>query len=310
MSLRRLPELIVLCIAAMLCVSVHGQESRGSVLGKISDGSGAMVVGAEVKATNQATNVTTMAVTNAEGNYQLLFLNPGLYTITSAMAGFKSFEKTNLEVRINDRLGLDITLELGSATEKVTVSAETPLLEVASANVGSVIDARRITELPLPHGSVRSLFFLMGGVTLAGGAYSTAEKFQDPSQPASSSWLSMNGSPVGTTEFTLDGVPNTQTANADFGSGMSNQPPADAIQEVKLETSYDASAGHTSGTHINMIIKSGTNQLHGTGYLFYRESFAEREFVLWKYGRSDTPRLRLCSPGREPLGSCCDSETV
>ncbi len=258
--------------ACLLLFALSGlaQESRGSIVGRVTDSTGAVVPGVHVKATNQATNVSATAVTNADGNYQIRFLNPGMYAVDVSLTGFKTFERRNIELRINDRLGLDVVLEVGDVSEKMAVTAETPLLEVASANVGQVIDTRRITELPIPHGSVRSLFFLLGGVTLAGGGYSTAEKFQDPSRPASSSWLTINGSPVGTTEFSLDGVPNTQTANSDFGSGMSNQPPADAIQELKLETAYDASVGHTSGTHINMIIKSGTNQFHGTAYLFYR----------------------------------------
>ncbi len=262
---------IVLVAHAALCaVTCFGQESRGSVVGRVSDKTGAVVPGASVKITNQATNVSETVLTNSEGNYQVRFLNPGMYTIVASLAGFKTAEKRDIEVRINDRLNVDIVLEVGDISEKVSVSAEVPLIEVATANVGQVIDTRRITELPIPHGSVRSLFFLLGGVTLAGGGYSIAEKFQDPSRPASSSWLTINGSPVGTTEFSLDGVPNTQTANSDFGSGMSNQPPADAIQELKLETAYDASVGHTSGTHINMVIKGGTNELHGTGYFFYR----------------------------------------
>lgn len=293
---------LILFTSLLLTSPAFSQESRGSFLGRVTDSSGAAVPGVEVKATNEATNVATTALTNAEGNYQLLFLNPGVYRIRATVAGFKSFEKNHLEVRINERLGLDIGLEVGDVSEKMTVSADTPLLEVASANVGSVIDSRRIMELPLPHGSVRSLFFLMGGVTLAGGAYSIAGKFQDPSRPASSSWLSMNGSPVGTTEFTLDGVPNTQTANADFGSGISNQPPADAIQEVKLETAYDASVGHTSGTHINMIIKSGTNQLHGTGYLFYRNPSLNANSFFGNMAGQTRPDFDYARPGASISG--------
>jgi hypothetical protein len=247
--------------------------------------------------TNQATNVAATTQANAEGAYQILFLNPGLYTISATVSGFKSYERRDVELRINDRVSLDITLELGNVTEKVSVTAESPLLEVASANVGQIIDTKRITELPIPHGSVRSLFFLLGGVTLAGGSYSTAEKFQDPSRPASSSWLSINGAPVGTTEFTLDGVPNTQTANSDFGSGMSNQPPADAIQELKLETAYDASVGHTSGTHINMIIKSGANQLHGTTYLFYRNPSLNANSFFGNASRQTRPDFSYQRPG-------------
>ena len=254
----------------ILAAPALAQESRANIVGRVTDSSGAVVPNVTVTATNQGTNVAVHAVSNADGNYEILSLNPGTYRVSAALAGFKTFQRDNIELRISDRVGVDIALETGNVTEKLVVSAQTPLLETSSTNVGEVISNRDIDELPIPHGSVRALFFLSGGVTLAGGGNATALKFQDPSRPASSSWLSFNGSPTGSTEFTLDGVPNTQTSNSDFGAGQSNQPPADAIQEVKLETSYDASVGHTSGSHITMVIKSGTNKLHGTAYFVYR----------------------------------------
>ncbi len=297
MSIRPCTSIVTICAVLALVTPGIAQESRGNIVGRITDGSGAVVPGASVTARNQATNVSTTAVANTDGNYQIRFLNPGLYAIEATLSGFKTFERHDVEIRINDRLELDIALEVGNVSEKVSVTADTPLLETATANVGQVIDTRRITELPIPHGSVRSLFFLLGGVTLAGGAYAIAPKFQDPSRPASSSWMTINGSPVGTTEFSLDGVPNTQTANSDFGSGISNQPPADAIQELKLETAYDASVGHTSGTHINMVLKSGTNQFHGTGYFFYRSASLNANSYFANASRQARPEFDYQRPG-------------
>lgn len=266
--MRRILWTLALCLLAFPAAA---QESRGSITGRVTDVSGAPVPSAVVTATEQGTNVAVSGTTNQEGNYNILFLLPGKYRVQTTVAGFKAFQRDGVEVRISDRIGLDIQLEVGDVSEKLVVTAETPLLEVANANVGQVIDTRRVMELPTMHGSVRSLFYQFAGAHLAGGAYASAPKFQDPSRPASSSWFVFNGSPPGTTEFVLDGVPNTQTANADLGSGMSNQPPADSIQELKLETTYDASVGHTSGTYISMITKSGTNLPHGTAYFFYRD---------------------------------------
>ncbi|HCC58875.1 MAG TPA: hypothetical protein DEQ47_16765 [Solibacterales bacterium] len=295
MCLRQFPGGIKFCFSA-LCVYLitlaspgMAQESRASIVGRVTDSSGAVTPGVTITATNQSTNVSAHAVSNADGAYQILSLNPGPYRVFAELAGFKTYQRENIELRINDRVGVDILLEPGNVSEKIVVSGETPLLETASINVGQVISNRNIAELPIPHGSVRALFFLAGGVALAGGGNSIAMKFQDPSRPASSSWLSFNGSPLGSTEFTLDGVPNTQTSNSDFGEGMSNQPPADAIQEVKLETAYDASVGHTSGSHITMVLKSGTNDLHGTAYFFYRNpSLNANSFLSNMAGR---PRL-------------------
>jgi hypothetical protein len=265
-----------LCSAAWLfslvtfTAPMAAQESRGSIVGRVTDSSGAVMSRATVTAINQSTGVEVRAVSNAEGNYEILFLNPGLYTVSVEAAGFRTVQRKNVEVRISDRIGLDFTVEPGSVTEKIEVTAETPLLETATASEGQVFSNRSIDELPIPHGSVRALFFAAAGVGLAGGGNTTAMKFQDPSRPASSSWLTFNGSPTGSTEFTLDGVPNTQTSNSDFGIGISNQPPGDAIQEVRLETAFDASVGHTSGSRITMVLKSGANNLHGTAYFFYR----------------------------------------
>ncbi len=267
------PKLLsVIFVAAVLfALSASAQESRGSITGRVTDFSGSAIPNASVTATEESTNVAVTGISNEQGNYQILFLRPGRYSVSTTVAGFKTFQRGGIEVRIGERIGLDIRLDVGDVTEKLVVTAETPLLETATANVGQVVDSRRVQELPTMHGSVRSLFYQFAGAALAGGAYASAPKFQDPSRPASSSWLSFNGAPAGTTEFALDGVPNTQTANADLGSGMSNQPPADSIQELKLETSYDASVGHTSGTHISIVTKSGTNAPHGTAYFFYRD---------------------------------------
>ena len=255
------------------------QESRGSILGRVTDPTGAAIPNVRVTATEQNSGVTVSGAANEQGNYQILFVLPGLYSVKAAVAGFKSFQRDGIEIRINDRIGLDIRLEVGDMSEKLVVSAEAPLLETASANMGQVVENRSIQELPTMHGSVRSLFYQLGGAALAGGAYGAAPKFQDPSRPASSSWFSFSGGPPGTTEFVLDGVPNTQTGNADLGSGMSNQPPVDAIQELKLETSYDSSVGHTSGTYIAMMTKSGDEFGARHGLLLLSRPVVERQHL-------------------------------
>ena len=102
--------------------------------------------------------------------------------------------------------------------------------------------------------------------------YPTGILDQEPTNlNATTTRMNVNGSPMGTTEFTMDGVPNTQTSNADFGVGMANSPPVDMVQEFKVETAFDASVGHTSGTIVNLVLKTGGNQPHGTLYIFDRQ---------------------------------------
>ena len=154
---------LLVCLA-MVTVPLPAQESRASVVGRVLDSSGAVIGRATVTATNQSTGVAVRVVSNSEGNYEILFLNPGLYTVSAETVGFKTFQRKNIELRISDRVGLDISLETGSVSEKIEVTAETPLLETATTSEGQVFSNRSIDELPMPHGSVRALFFAAGGV--------------------------------------------------------------------------------------------------------------------------------------------------
>jgi hypothetical protein len=122
-----------------------------------------VIPNASVKATNIATGVSVSTVTNAQGNYLLPYLIPGAYRIEAEAAGFKRVVQDGLELRVNDRLEVNLTLEVGAVTEQVTVVAETPLLDTASASMGSVVDARRVAELPVPHGNPYHLIQLASG---------------------------------------------------------------------------------------------------------------------------------------------------
>jgi len=268
--LRRFPALSFACVTAMLIVQpVHAQETRGTISGEVRDPSGAVVPSAEISIHNLATNVTVKARTNSDGKYTVPLLISGIYSVSATATGFKNSVRDNIELRIADHLQVDFNLELGSSADSVQVSAESPLLQTATSTIGTVMDSKRISELPLPHGSPYSLMYLTPGVN---NVYPNGFYYQTPTElNATSTMTAVQGAPLGSTEFTVDGIPNTQTSNANYGGGISNSPPADIVQEFKVETSFDASVGHTSGTIINVVLKTGTNQLHGTGYGFFRE---------------------------------------
>jgi hypothetical protein len=263
---------------------MHAQETRGSIQGRITDSSGAVVPNATVKATNNATNVAIETRSNNEGTYTLPFLVPGIYNVTAGAAGFKTARKDSLELRIHEMLQLDFAMEIGQITEQVEVSGQAPLLEAADANVGQVIDTRRLGELPISYGSPFTLMYLVPGLV---NVYPTGWLDQEPTNlNATTTRMNVNGAPMGSTEFTVDGVPNTQTSNADYGVGMANSPPADTVQEIKVETAFDASVGHTSGAIVNLVLKSGGNQPHGTAYIFDREpDWAANTFFGNYYGQ-------------------------
>jgi hypothetical protein len=149
----------VLCVL-ILAAPLAAQDARGSIVGRVTDISGAVVPGAEVRAINVATGVAASSRTNQSGNYTLPYLPPGIYTVSTEMTGFKRFVRENVQVRVNDVVQLDIPMELGDVTEAVQVTAETPLLTTTEASLGQVIDERRINELPLFAGNAMDLVHL------------------------------------------------------------------------------------------------------------------------------------------------------
>src|SRR5204863_2508292 len=167
------------------------------------------------------------------------------------------------------------SLSVGQLEETVTVTGETPLLELASGSAGQVIDEKRISMMPLSDGNPFVLSRLVPGV-----AYTGDLKFSRPFDNAGTSSINADGSSGGN-EFTLDGSPNM--AN---GRRVAFVPPAGAVQEFKVETSsFDASSGHTTGAAVNVTLKSGTNRVSGSGYDYYRsDKLASADFFVKKNG--------------------------
>src|SRR5829696_1524399 len=250
-----------LLLLAFAAAPGGAQETRGAITGTISDKSAAVLPGVTVSGTNVETGVVTNAVSNAQGIYLLPFLPPGRYTVSAELMGFKKHVREGIEVRIADRLTLDLALEVGQLEEVVSVRAESPLLDTRSASQGQVIDERRIALLPLSDGNAFTLARLAPGV-----AYTGDLKFSRPFDNAGTSGIVADGASGGN-EFTLDGTPNM--AN---GRRVAFIPPAGAVSEFKVETaSFDAQQGHTAGATVNVAIKSGTNNLKGEGYWYYRD---------------------------------------
>jgi hypothetical protein len=217
-----------------------------------------------VKATSTATNVSVSSQSNAEGNYEIPFLIPGTYRLTAELTGFKTFVRDGIEIRIADRLSIPVTMEIGQVSDQVTVSAETPLLESATASLGQVVDQRRIAELPIAHGNPYLLITLSPGV-----AHTQNVGLDQPYAPTHIVGYAMDGVRANRSDITLDGAPNT-ALNHRWGAGdlmAGYTPPADIVQEFKVQTAtFDASVGHSQGGVTSITLKTGGNQLHGTAY--------------------------------------------
>ncbi|HYT76103.1 MAG TPA: TonB-dependent receptor [Vicinamibacterales bacterium] len=281
-----------LCMTMLACVwaaslTLSAQDFRGEITGRVSDSSGGRLPGVSVTVTNVATNVATTTTTNSEGDFSVPFLNPGTYTVTVELSGFKKLVRQGIELHISDKLSLPLTLEVGKVEEVVSVTAESPLLQTMSGSAGQVIDEQRISMLPLSDGNPFVLARLVPGAAFTGDL-----KFSRPFDNGGTSGITVDGS-TGGNEFTLDGSPNM--AN---GRRVAFVPPSDAVQEFKVETSsFDASSGHTTGANVNVTLKSGTNRLSGSGYDFYRsDKLASPDFFVKKNGTSK-PQVSYKRPG-------------
>ncbi len=246
--------------------SCPAQESRGTISGTVVDSSGAVVVGAPVKLTNVATDVSFTTTSNSVGQYRFLFLNPGLYRLQVEMAGFKSFARENIELHVNQAAAIDVTLAVGAVTETVTVSSEAPLLETEKVDRGVVVDQKRVADLPLNIRNPIMLSALSAGIT-----HTTGVLDLNPfSNSGISSWA-VNGGPANQVEFLLDGAPN----NTVYGRAnrIAYVPSVDAVEEFKVMTGiYDAQYGRSGGGVVNVSVKSGKNSFHGSGYEFLKRT--------------------------------------
>src|SRR5207247_133046 len=139
------------------------QEARATLLGRVTDPSDAVITAAKISAKNVETGVNFSSITNSTGDYVFPLLVPGLYTITVEHPGFKTHTRTGVVVRVNDQVTVDVTLELGQASQTVQVTAEASLLDTSSASIGQVVDSRTIMELPLKDGMVLTMATLAPG---------------------------------------------------------------------------------------------------------------------------------------------------
>src|SRR5438128_6003420 len=252
------------CGAALLTlltfIFASGQEFRGSITGKVTDPNGAVVAGATVTVINTGTNAEATTITNTEGTYDFPVLLPGKYKLLVIKDGFKVEVREQIEIRVADKLTIDVQLQTGSVNETVTIVSNA-VLEQGTVSTGAVIERKQIAELPLSEGTAYQLATLAPGVVYTGNPQFTA-----PISNGNLAAFRVNGAPA-QNQITLDGSPNYAF---DFAVGFS--PPADAVQEVKIQTtSFDAQQGYSAGATVNIAVKSGTNDPHGSVYYFNRD---------------------------------------
>jgi hypothetical protein len=257
-----------LCISILLLfaclIPAWAQSTTGNIAGTVTDPSGAPVAGAKVTAVNISTNVVRTTATLADGSYSLLFLPVGTYRIEVNVSGFKKFEQTGVVLDVNRNPKVDAVLEVGAVNETVEVKADATTVETTVPALGQTVTGIEIEELPLVNRDVYSLLTLVAGVDFTGQA---TDSFGAPQQQTY-----INGSPnssVGSVNYNLDGGTNS--------SGLRNTgnsiPNPDAVQQFRVVTnSYSAEYGRFAGGVVDVVSKSGTNNLHGSLFEFLRNT--------------------------------------
>jgi hypothetical protein len=254
---------LLFVLACLVSPSAWSQEFRATVTGRVVDAGGLPMPGVTVSATNTQTNEVATAVTSADGVYALPFLKPGVYTLAAELEGFRKWTQERVQLEIGQTVTLNIAMQVGSIAETVTVVGESPLLEASKADRGMVIDNQRVTELPLNARNPFMLSYLAPGITYNGPAI-----YQRPFDNGAIADWSINGGQNRNNEFLLDGAPNNSIQG---GNNIAFVPSVDSVQEFKIITnSYDAQYGRTAGGVVNVSLKSGTNDLHGTVFEFAR----------------------------------------
>ena len=260
-------SLVVLLLSSLFLFNaspLFAQVDRGGIVGLVTDPAGARVAGAQVTVSNLATNQSVVVSTDDQGHYAADLLRIGTYSVTVEKPGFQRAVQSTVEVGVNQTARIDIALSVGSATESVQVTAAPPLLQTEASALGTIETQRRISELPLNGRNFIQLAYLGPGAN--GGQTGTNVSGGVFENERANEAVSVNGLRVSNNNFLLNGVDNNE-----FGlGGVVVLPPPDAIQEFRTEENSMSAEFGRGGAAVNVVLKSGTNQIHGGAYEFIR----------------------------------------
>lgn len=247
--------------ATLFAVSVWGQIDTGAISGLVRDSSSAAIPSVEITVRNRSTGIELKLSTNGSGYYSAPALKPGFYDVTAAHDGFSQAKRENIELRVQDRLEVNFDLSIRSASTEIVVAAEAPRLESESSSLGNVVGTRAIQDLPLNGRNFSQLATLGAGVLPATKSSERDSFVANGARPVQNSYL-------------LDGIENkNRIVGFDNGTAQSIQPVLDGIQEFKVQTStYSAEFGQAAGGVVNVSLRGGTNDIHGSLFEFHRNS--------------------------------------
>jgi len=266
-SRRGVPVVVfILGCVLLLAPFVPAQVESAKLVGTIHDVSGAVLPGCRVVVTNTATNVSRTADTDSGGDYVVTELRPGTYVVSVSHEGFKRAEQAPFPLDVNQVVRVDLTLAVGDVNEKIEVTAAEPLVESQTSSIGQVVEEQRVHELPLNGRNFVELAYLTPGVNQ--GPEGAVQQGGIPENQRGTGSIQANGLTATNNNFLLNGFDNNEQQ---IGIEVI-QPPIDAIQEFKVQTNNFGADMGKGGAVVNVVLKSGTNQMHGSAYEFVRNS--------------------------------------
>jgi Carboxypeptidase regulatory-like domain/TonB dependent receptor len=262
------PRCYVICLAVLISISIptflSAQGTSGRIVGRVADASGAILAGVKVRLVNEATNVNRDTKTNENGDYDFVEVPVGTYRLEFDLAGFKKNVRRGVSLDINQVITLNMTMQVGATQEVVDVTSEAPLVETSSTQLGAVVGDRAVSELPLNSRDTYQFLQLQPGVMSTAGS-SNSIVYGSNNAGA----VSVNGGRGRSNNFSVNGG----DANDQFVNLPTVQPSPDSIQEFRVLTNtFDAEYGRNSGSVVNVVTKSGTNDFHGNLYEFFRNT--------------------------------------
>lgn len=286
--------LIVLLLVG-LSVPALAQQNVGGITGTVSDPTGAVIPAVEVTAEHQGTGITRQGQTSGTGVYRFTVLQVGRYTVRVSTSGFKSFERPDVAVVSGETVTLEIQLEVGDVTETVTVEALAPILDTTTETVGTTRTVEEISRLP---------------ITLAGNSSRSAAAFArtvtgvnfDPAEAGGQDFMvvsrsQINGAMAGTWGYQIDGV-EAGMGEAESGSDFMSPIP-EAVEEFRLTANADTSSGFNGGVTMEMTMKSGTNEFHGSVFYYNRNDFVAARNV---FDQTGEPSVDIQNEGGFAIG--------
>src|SRR2546422_2995769 len=269
--------------------AASAQTFRGTILGTVTDASGAAVAGANVTVKNQNTGILRTTQTTADGEYRVPELPIGTYTVTVEMSGFQTAITRDVKVDVASEVRADVTLKPGQVSQRIEVSGESlSQIETTSDTLGGTLTANTVKDLPVNGRDFQKLIFLTPGIS------GSPDEITD--SPGSFGVFSMNGARGRANNFLLDGT--------DMNDGYRNDPaineagvfgtpatilPIDAVEELRVLSDYEPEYGRNAGAVVNIVTKSGTNQLHGTAIEYFRNSALDARNFFNPIGQPQAP---------------------